>query len=436
MSRSAPQHPSASTVDLARFEAACARRELVVGVVGLGGVGLPLAAAYVEAGFRVVGFDRDARRVRELAEGRDVLRYQSLAARLAVSGRFEVAGDPERLACCSAVFVCVPTPLDAGGALDAEPLSQAVQALAGVLPRGALVVVESTLPPGGTRALVAEAFVARGRADLLVAHSPEREDPGAGRALRAVPKLVAGGDERSLRAARALHERVFEAVVPTESLEVAEAAKLYENAYRSVNIALANEFASACSAMGLDARAVLDAAATKPFGFQRFDPGPGMGGHCIPKDARLLANAARAAGASAELLELAARIHARRPLQVVEECAAKLARPLAGARVLLLGVAYKRDVDVTTHAPALVVARELARAGALVRWHDPLLGAEAPLEDHEGRALPRLELLDAAALEEADLVVVLTDHRCIDWELVRTRARAVLDTRGALRRGG
>ena len=411
------------------------RADPVVGVVGLGGVGLPLAAAYVEAGFSVMGHDRDARRVRELAAGRDVLRHQSLAARLLESGRFVATTDPERLSGCGAAFVCVPTPLGVSGFLDEEPLSSAVTALAGVLPRGALVVVESTLPPGGTRALVAGALVEAGRADLLVAHSPEREDPGAGRALRGVPKLVAGRDEASLRAARALHERVFDSVVPTESLEVAEAAKLYENAYRSVNIALANEFAAACGAMGLDARAVLDAAATKPFGFQRFDPGPGMGGHCIPKDARLLANAARAAGASAELLELAARIHERRPLQVVAECAKRLDRPLAGAQVLLIGIAYKRDVDVTTHAPALVVARELARAGARVGWHDPLLGADRVVEDHEGRALPRLERLAAESLATADLVVVLTDHRCIDWDLVRESARRVLDTRGALRRG-
>jgi UDP-N-acetyl-D-glucosamine dehydrogenase len=418
------------------FAAACRRRELVMGVVGLGGVGLPLAAAYVDAGFRVVGLDRDAQRVRELAAGRDVLRHQALAAGLLESGRFLATTDPERLSHCAAAFVCVPTPLAASGLLDEGPLSTAVAALAGVLPRGALVVIESTLPPGGTRTLVAGALAAQGRADLLVAHSPEREDPGAGRSLRAVPKLVAGRDERSLRAARSLHECVFDSVVPTESLEVAEAAKLYENAYRSVNIALANEFAAACAAMGLDARAVLDAAATKPFGFQRFDPGPGMGGHCIPKDARLLANAARAAGASPELLELAARIHERRPLLVIEECAAKLGRPLAGARVLLLGVAYKRDVDVTTHAPALVVARELARAGAEVGWHDPLLSADRVVADHAGRALPRFERLEAEALSRADLVVVLTDHRCIDWDLVRTSARAVLDTRGVLRQGG
>ena len=408
----------------------------VVGVVGLGGVGLPLADAFVAAGHAVVGYDIDAAKVQALAAGRDVLRYHDLAGRLRASGRFEAVHDAERLGACAAVAVCVPTPLDASGKLDTRPLLASAALLAGVLRKGALVVLESTVPPGTTRRLYAQELAARGRADLLVAYSPEREDPGSGRSLAQVPKLVSGTTDEARAAALALYRGVFASPVETADCETAEAAKLYENAYRSVNIALANEFAAFCAKAGLDVRAVLDAAATKPFGFQRFEPGPGVGGHCIPKDARLLADAARAAGAPTTLLEQAARIHDERPRAVVEECFAALRARGAGARpeVLVLGVAYKRDVDVTTNAPALVVARELAQGGATVRWHDPVLGAQARLDDHEGRALPRIEALDREVLARHDLVLVLADHASIDWELVASAARAVVDTRGVLRR--
>lgn len=408
----------------------------LVGVVGLGGVGLPLADAFVAAGHRVVGHDIDAAKVRALSEGRDILRYHDLAGRLRASGRFEAVLDPERLCACDAVLVCVPTPLNASGKLDTRPLLATAATLAGVMRRGALVVLESTVPPGTTRNLYAKELAARGRADLLVACSPEREDPGSGRSLAQVPKLVAGITDEARARAMALYRTVFAAPVEVADCETAEAAKLYENAYRSVNIALANEFAAACAKLGLDARAVLDAAATKPFGFQRFDPGPGVGGHCIPKDARLLANAARDAGAPSTLLEQAARIHDERPRAVVEECFAVLRARAAGPRpaVLLLGVAYKRDVDVTTNAPALAVARELAQGGATVRWHDPVLGADARLDDHEGRALERVEALDRAEIARHDLVLVLTDHSAIDWDLAGSAAQALVDTRGVLRR--
>ncbi len=403
--------------------------------MGLGGVGLPLADAYTRAGYAVLGYDLDIQRVQALAAGRDVLRYHDLAARLLQSGRFEPTHDPERLRACDVVAVCVPTPLDMSGVLDTRPLLASAAMLARVLAPQALIVLESTVPPGTTRKLYAETLAAHGRPDLLLAHSPEREDPGAGRSLTSVPKLLAGLTDEASEQVHTLYSTIFTTPVRVASCEIAEAAKLYENAYRSVNIALANEFSNICARLELDVRAVLDAAATKPFGFQRFEPGPGVGGHCIPKDARLLANVAREVGAPATMLEQAARIHAERPRFVVEECF-RLLRARGGAvhpRVLIVGVAYKRDVDVTTNAPALSIAPELSLGGAVVHWHDPVLGPDAILCDHAGRALPRVEVLDRTTVAAYDLVLVLADHSSVDWAVVAAHARATLDTRGALR---
>ncbi len=419
--------------------AAFGNRTGTVGVVGLGAVGLPLARTFTRAGFRVLGFDRDAEKVARLAEGTGAPSHlgPNFAAELLESGRFEVASDLERLAEVAAALVCVPTPMTSAREPDLADVLDAAAHLARWVLRGALVVLESTTWPGTTRGPFADVFRAAGRApgeDVLLAFSPEREDPGRAIDRRSVPKLVGGTCPRSARAAKALYAAAFEHVVAVSSAEVAESAKLLENVYRAVNIALVNELKVAFHAIGVDVGEVLDAAATKPFGFQRFAPGPGTGGHCIPIDPHYLAWAARAAGAAVPLVDVATRVNAGMPAYVVARAEAALSgrgRSLAGARALVLGLAYKPDVDITAESPALAILAELQRRGADVAYSDPHV-ASAP----EGAALARDRrasvALDARTVAEADLVLVVTDHAAFDWDLVAREARLVVDARRAL----
>ncbi len=419
--------------------AAIRDRTATIGIVGLGSVGLPLARTFTRAGFRVLGFDRDRDKLARLARGTGAPAHlgADFAAGLVAAGRFEVASDPERLAEVAAALVCVPTPMTREHEPDLTDVLDAASTLACWMPRGSLVVLESTTWPGTTRGPFSDAFRAARRTpgeDVLVAFSPEREDPGRDIDPRSVPKLVGGTCARSAAAAEALYAAAFERVVPVSSAEVAESAKLLENVYRAVNIALVNELKVAFRALGVDVGEVVDAAATKPFGFQRFAPGPGTGGHCIPIDPHYLAWAARAAGSPVPLVETATRVNASMPSYVVERAEHALSsrgRPLRGARVLVLGLAYKPDVDITAESPALAILEILRERGAEASFSDPHV-AFAP----EGAALAadarRSVALDAASLARADVVVVVTDHAAFDWDLVARHARLVVDARRAL----
>ena len=419
--------------------AAIGDRSAPIGVVGLGAVGLPLARTFARAGFRVLGFDRDREKLARLARGTGAPAHlgADFAAELLATGRFEVAGDPERLSEVAAAIVCVPTPMTREHEPDLSDVLDAARALARWIPRGALAVLESTTWPGTTRGPFSDAFRAAGRtpgADVLVAFSPEREDPGRAIDPRSVPKLVGGTCDASARAAQALYGAAFERVVPVSSAEVAESAKLLENVYRAVNIALVNELKVAFHALGVDVGEVIDAAATKPFGFQRFAPGPGTGGHCIPIDPHYLAWAARAAGRPVPLVETATRVNASMPGYVVERAEAALAtrgKALRGARVLVLGLAYKPDVDITAESPALAILECLRASGAEASYSDPhvpVAPADAALAPEARRSVA----LDAASLARADAVLVVTDHAAFEWDCVARHARLVVDARRAL----
>jgi UDP-N-acetyl-D-glucosamine dehydrogenase len=389
-----------------------------VGVVGLGYVGLPLAAAFAQAGFGVIGFDVDARRVAQI-------RDEGGAA-------FAVTTDPATLSEVDAIVLCVPTPLTAKREPDLAPLLSAAHTLARTLRRGQLVVLESTTFPGTTRerlAPILEGSGLRAGSDFHLAYSPERIDPGhSGRDVRGTPKLIAGLTPACAARAEELYRHICDELVPVSSVDAAEFTKLLENVFRSVNIALVNELAVLAERMGLDIWEMVDAAATKPYGFMRFEPGPGMGGHCLPVDPFYLSWRAREFGVPCEFVELAGKVNQRMP----EHCAARVQRalndaglPVKGARVLVLGVAYKSGISDTRESPALPILRILGELGAELAYHDP--------------HVPRLPAMDLRsqdldeALSWADVAVIVTAHRGVDHGAVVDRARLVVDLRGVTR---
>lgn len=408
---------------------AVARRTARVAVHGLGHTGLPLAVALVDAGFRVLGVDVDGARCASLLEGRsghpdvDDLRLGEALG----TGRFAVEIEPAKTAAALVHVIAVPTPLGPSGDPDPSGLFAAVDGLP--LADGALVLNVSTSHPGTTRAL-AEGWGARGRAvgrDCFFACSPERLDPG-NRTYRVenTPRLVGGVTEACASLARAFVSTVAP-VVPTASPEIAEAAKLLENGFRAVNIAFVNEFARGCAALGLDVRAVVDAAATLPCGFMRFDPGPGVGGHCIPVDPAYWMGAVAAAGADAPLLRLAQSVNADVPRRLAAAVAGALVEHgsnVDGARVLLVGVAYKRDVADVRNSPAEGVAEHLGRLGAAVDYTDP----------HVPTWLGRRGVVNPD-WSAWDVVVVITDHHGVDYGRIAREARLTIDARGVVPRG-
>jgi UDP-N-acetyl-D-glucosamine dehydrogenase len=417
------------------------RREACVAVLGLGYVGLPLVRAFTRAGLPTIGYDIDQKKIDALNAGRDYLQHPApgLARELLHSGRFGATSDPADLAHADALLVCVPTPLDERREPDLSYVERTIEAIAGVAPPGRLVVLESTTYPGTTRDVVLPRLERAGRRlgeDLFVAFSPEREDPGSpGRSTRSIPKLVGGLDEPSTRVACELYRTAIATVVPVSSAEVAEAAKLLENVYRSVNIALVNEMKLILEKLGIDPLEVIDAAATKPFGFQRFDPGPGLGGHCIPIDPYYLAWRARRAGIDARFVELAGEINCAMPAHVVDRLGEALRRrgsALDGADVIVLGLAYKKNIDDVRESPSAEIIRLLRAAGARVCYSDPHIA-----RTHPGRkgdlAMESVELTPER-LEAADAVIIATDHDAFDWGRIAEHAGLIVDTRGRMRR--
>jgi UDP-N-acetyl-D-glucosamine dehydrogenase len=420
------------------------RRQATVGVVGLGYVGLPLVRAMRQAGFRVVGFDVDQAKVRALKAGRPYLKHlgADLARELAASRKFKPTSRPRDLAPCDAVCICVPTPLGPHQEPDLSYVVNSTRMIAGVLKPGALVSLESTSYPGTTREVCLPILEGRdgttprrrlGR-DFFLAFSPEREDPGRkGYETRTIPRLVGGVDRASTRVAVALYAAAVERVIPVASAEVAEAAKLLENIYRAVNIALVNELKPVLSDMGIDIWQVIRAASTKPFGFQPFYPGPGLGGHCIPIDPYYLAHRAREFGHVTRFIELAGEINHNMPRLVADRAAQALndeGKPLRGSRVLVLGIAYKPDVDDIRETPAAEIITLLAARGATVHYHDPHVPAFPSMRRY--RISLRSTPLTRRSLAAADAVIIVTHHAAIDWALVGQYAKLVIDTRDAL----
>jgi len=422
------------------LEAKIRDRSATVGVIGLGYVGLPVAHAFTCAGFRVLGFDTDATKVEALGHGRNYIGHlgDGMTREMHASGRFRATADFGELGAADAVLICVPTPLGRHEEPDLRFVRSSARSVAATLRPGQLVVLESTTYPGTTRevvgAVLAESGLEAGT-DYLLAYSPERQDPGrAGGDVRSVPKLVGGTCERSGAVAHELYAAALDRVLRVSSAEVAEAAKLLENVFRSVNIALVNELKVILAAMDVDVWEVVEAAATKPFGFMRFEPGPGLGGHCIPVDPFYLSWAARRVGHSTKFVELAGEINTRMPEYVVQCTLLALNRrrkAVHGSRILVLGLAYKADVDDVRESPAVTLIERFAALGATVDYADPHVPVPPPMRDHDLSAYRSVELT-AASVAGYDAVVVATAHAAFDWELVAEHAALVVDTRNAL----
>ena len=422
-----------------------ADRSFRIGIVGLGYVGLPLMRAATRAGFRVLGFDIDRPKVEGLNEGRSPLTHipDATIRQVRAAGLFEATAELARLGEADAVLVCVPTPLDRHREPDLSYVVNTVEGLAPVLRPGALLVLESTTYPGTTRDVVLPLLRAAGRQpgrDVLVAYSPEREDPGnAAFETASIPKVVGADDDAARAVATALYAAFVEKVVPVSSAAVAEAVKITENVFRSVNIALVNELKQIYAAMGIDVWEVIEAAKTKPFGYMPFYPGPGLGGHCIPIDPFYLTWKAREYGFATRFIELAGEVNTAMPAYVVHRLALELDRRrglgLRGRRILVLGVAYKRDINDTRESPALEIMELLQHRGAEVAYHDPLVPEILPTRQHPGLQGLRSVPLDAATLAGFDAALVVTDHRAVDYALLAEACPLVVDTRNAVPRG-
>jgi UDP-N-acetyl-D-glucosamine dehydrogenase len=423
-----------------------AARKAGIGIIGLGYVGLPLALAVAQAGYGVTGFDIDGARVAALNGGRSPLRHIDEAALAAAleAGRFAATGDFDRLAEPDLLLICVPTPLDRHREPDLSFVEATARAIAGRLRRGQMVVLESTTWPGTTLELVKPILEATGLVaghDFFLAYSPEREDPGNPVfTTAAIPKVVGGDGRAALDLAAAFYAGIVARVVPVSSTATAEAVKLTENVFRAVNIALVNELKTIYDAMGIDVWEVIEAAATKPFGFMPFQPGPGLGGHCIPIDPFYLTWKAREFGINTRFIELAGEVNTLMPRLVVEKLALALdrqaGRGLNGARILLLGMAYKRNVDDLRESPSLVLTRLLEARGAVVEYHDPHVLEVPRTREHPELAGRRSVAADAAAVARYDAVLVATDHDAVDHAAIARAARLVVDTRNACARAG
>ncbi len=449
---------------ISKFQA----RNAQVAVIGLGYVGLPLALAFAEAGYQTIGIELNATRVDQINRGesyiedipsaalapyvRQAALSQDACAAVGVAhravgggnhiqaaphGSLRASTDYAVIAECDAVSICVPTPLNKTGDPDMSYIMAAGEAIADFLHPGLVVVLESTTYPGTTREVLLEIFEKKSLAagtplrvgeDFFVAFSPERVDPGRKDYMtRNTPKVIGGITPACLEVAGAFYARAIDKLVPVSSPEAAEMAKLLENTFRAVNIGLANELLLICDKLGLDAWEIIDAAATKPFGFMRFTPGPGLGGHCIPIDPLYLSWKLRSLEYNARFIQLASEINTDMPrywAQKVQDLLNDHAKAVKGSRILLLGLAYKKDVGDLRESPALDIMHLLQAKGAQVDYHDPYVQAFA----YEGLTGSSIDDLNRA-VAEADIVVITTDHSFYDWASIRTMARLIVDTR-------
>jgi UDP-N-acetyl-D-glucosamine dehydrogenase len=410
-----------------------------VGVIGLGYVGLPLLRAFIKADFGTIGYDIDQAKVDQLLQGQSYIAHipsdwitDWLAAR-----QFTATADMKRLQEADALLICVPTPLNESRDPDLSCIESTARHIAAALRPGQLVVLESTTYPGTTREVVLPILATSGLTvgeDYFLAFSPEREDPGNPdfSACR-IPKVVGGLDPASRDLAVALYSPAVVKTVPVSSCEVAEACKILENTYRSVNIAMVNELKVLFTRLGIDIWEVIEAARTKPFGFQAFYPGPGLGGHCIPIDPFYLSWLARRHEMPTRFIELAGEINASMPLYVVEqvmEALNDMGKPVRGSRIGILGAAYKKDVDDPRESPAFRLMELLIQRGAIISYNDPHIPVLPSMRHYR---VPHLasEPLTAEYLAAQDCLVVATDHSAYDWEFIAKHARLIVDTRNA-----
>lgn len=426
------------------------RGEASVGVIGLGYVGLPLAHAFATGGLRAVGFDIDPRKIDCLAKGENYLKHlgEQMAKDLAGSDRFTATTDFLRLSEVDAVIVAVPTPLGKHQEPDLSYVESAGRAIGRSLKAGQLICLESTTYPGTTRGefltAMREGFAEThgeaaseggGFPEIFVAFSPEREDPGRkDHNTKTIPKLVGGLDDASTRLACALYGKAVKQPVPVKSAEVAEAAKLLENIFRGVNIALVNEMKVILAELGVDIWEVVEAASTKPFGFMPFFPGPGLGGHCIPIDPFYLTWKAKEVGRSTRFIELAGEVNTQMPSYVIERLMLALnaqGKPVKGSKVLVMGLAYKPNVDDTRESPSFELIQKLRELGADVDYSDPHVPETYPVRKHD-LGMKSVEP-SPGSVAAYDAVLIATAHDIVDWSVVAEHAKLVVDTRNAMK---
>ena len=419
-----------------------ARREVVCGVVGMGYVGLPLAVEMAKSGLRVIGFEKSQFVVDTVREGKSHIKDVAASDVVELRRRklLDITVDMERLAECDVVSICVPTPLGKTKDPDMSYIVSATEAVAAALRPGQLIVLESTTYPGTTREIMLPRLEESGLHvgdDFFLCFSPERVDPGNERwHTKNTPKVLGGITEKCTELGIAVYEIFIERMVRVSSPEAAELTKLLENTFRMINIGLANEMAQICDKLGVNVWEVIDAAATKPFGFMKFTPGPGLGGHCIPLDPHYLAWKMRTLAYKTRMIELAGEINTEMPafwVTKVQDALNQVGKPLHGSRVLVLGVAYKKDIDDLRESPALEILDQLSRKGALVSYHDPYC-PEIRDDGHTplGAIGKSVDLTDAV-LDNADAVVIVTDHSAVDYHRVCAIARIIVDTRNACR---
>jgi len=411
-------------------------REALFGIIGCGYVGLPLAVELARAGFKVLGYDVNRRVVDGLNAGTSHIKdIKDHELREQVdAGRLFFSADPKRLAEPDAISICVPTPLSKFKDPDVSYIVAATEAVKATLRRGQAIILESTTYPGTTREIMLPALEATGLKvgeDFFLAFSPERVDPGNPTyQTRNTPKVVGGITPNCSAVAAALYQPAIDMLVPVSTTEAAELVKLLENTFRSVNIGLVNEMAIVCDLLGVDVWEVIEAAATKPFGFMKFLPGPGLGGHCIPIDPHYLAWKMRGLNYKTRFIDLAGEMNTEMPLFWVRKLADKLnlmGKPVKGAQVLVIGVAYKKDIDDMRESPALDIIRLLEGRGAHVQYHDPYVKTFTE-EGHTMSSVP----LTAEAVKASDAVMIVTDHSNLDWAMIKRHAAVVVDTRNAL----
>jgi UDP-N-acetyl-D-glucosamine dehydrogenase len=422
-----------------RLEQKITSRKALVGIMGMGYVGLPLIRTFGHAGFKTLGFDIDPFKVRTLNAGKSYIKHipDATIRDLRRRGLFRATADFAELRKPDAIIICVPTPLSKTRDPDMSYIESTARAIANQLHPGQLVVLESTTYPGTTRELVKPILeqgsgLKAGR-DFFLAFSPEREDPGRkDYSTETIPKVVGGHDAASQRVAVALYKSAISRVVPVSSCEIAEAAKIVENVYRCVNIAMVNELKVLFDKMGIDVWEVIDAAKTKPFGYSAFYPGPGLGGHCIPIDPFYLTWKARQYGETTRFIELAGEINIHMPEYVINRLAMALnarKKPLAGSRILVLGLAYKKDVDDLRESPSIELIELLRHRGAKVDYNDPHIPRTHKGRDHDLRmkSVP----LTPKNLARYDAVLIATDHSGYDYRAIARHAKLIVDTRNA-----
>ncbi|MDD8037886.1 MAG: nucleotide sugar dehydrogenase [Acidobacteriota bacterium] len=416
-------------------------KEAAIGVVGLGYVGLPLVKAFLNKGFKVTGFDVDRKKVRLLNKGQSYIKHVTateLKKYLAVR-RFEATDDFSRLKEMDAILICVPTPLDAHRNPDLSFVLGTTETIAAYLRKGQLVILESTTYPGTTdeeMLPILERKGLKGGKDFFLAFSPERENPGDPVfSAENTPKVVGGLTPDCLALADALYSQVVAKTVPVSSTRVAESAKLLENIFRSVNIALVNELKLIFERMDIDVWEVIRAASSKPFGFMPFYPGPGLGGHCIPIDPFYLTWKAREVDYQTKFIELAGEINTKMPYYVVNKTMEALAargKSLKGSRILVLGIAYKKNIDDQRESPSLKIISILRAKDVRVEYNDPYVPESSGHREYPGLKL-RSVPLTAARLRAVDAVIIATDHSCYDYDFIVKNARLVIDTRNAVK---